>query len=1363
MQRSARPIRAARGGARAARVTWVGWGVAFVLVAWSFLQRPGRTTFDTKFDLTADPGRFLQHTFHLWNPWQNFGELQNQAYGYLFPQGAFFWVLDRAGAADWVAQRLWSALLLLAAYEGCRRLHAALVPGRPLLSILAGVAYATAPRLLGLSGVLSAEVLPTAVLPWMLTPLVLGLRGRWNPWLAGLASGGAALFMGGVNAVENLAVLPVAFLLVMRGVRTSRGRRLALAWAVGVGAASLWWFLPLLVMGRYSPPFLDYIETAAATTRPLGWTNIVRGADHWLAFVNVGGQPWWPGAYDLAVQPALIFLTAAVAAVSLVGLLGKGLPMRGTWIASAALGMALLSVGHAGFAHSPLDAWVRDLLDGPLAALRNVHKVDPLVRLPLALGFANAAAGAQRWLRARGQLPRWTTPVGAVVALTLLAASAAPLFSNSLRKPGWSEVPSPWYDAAAYLEGQGGGGSLVLPGTGFGMQLWGWTIDQPIQGVATTPWAMRSQVPLVPGPTLRFLDSIETRIDDGVGSGALAPTLAGAGVEWVVVRRDLDLYATEAPSPSRVDAALAASPGLELARSFGRYGPLGLPLIDVYHVEQPVPVADAPLRTDVLSAAGGPEDLLTAREVGVLRPGEHALFGGRPPDVVGDGYRRQERQFGRLQDSLGDVLTTSEPYRSSRPVHDYAPAEGQRPVVARYSGLERVVASSSAGYVDALGPIRPEVAPASAVDGDPRTYWQSAPLEDPVGQWLELDLGRPKPLRAVNILVGVDTISGAPVRRIRVDAGDQARVASVNPFTGRVRVPLDGTPVGRVRVTVEDVEGDPSEGVVAIREIGMPGFPVHRTLVVPDSGADASTSFVFRAQAPRRACVPTPLGPTCSVSDYRARLEQLAMRRDFTVHEPGRWRAGGTVTARATTEAMALLDPFGGGIRATASSTLANDLLVAPRFLVDGDLTTPWVADVNDTRPTVRLTWDQPRRLTGLRVSAPPGDYLRPVAAVVRSGGGVTRRVDLRDGGFAAFRPFTSSGVRVRFVPPASVTDRSTSLAVGELGLVGAEDLARPVRPGAPTGAPCGLGPEIVVDGRTYRTEISGTLQDLLAGTPLRWRSCDGPVSLSSGTHHVVVVSTVQYAADRLALRPAGIRPGGTSTRDVVRTSWTPTRQSYEVGGGAAAILRVPQNFNLGWVAETGGRTLQPVAVDGWQQGFEIPAGERASVVLRFAPDQWYRTGLLLGLLSASALVLALGTLAVLEWRSRRRRPTAPEPSPPAGRRRGRTQAATSTSLPRHLLGGAALALLALLAGGPAAAVGVAATTVTFAVARRARARAVVLLTGAVLVVVAGTLTAWRPVAPGIGPDAADALVGLAVGAMFATAVLRPVRRRRGA
>ena len=37
-------------------------------------------------------------------------------------------------------------------------------------------------------------------------------------------------------------------------------------WLAAVVAVALWWLIPLALLGRYSPPFLDWIENAPVTT-----------------------------------------------------------------------------------------------------------------------------------------------------------------------------------------------------------------------------------------------------------------------------------------------------------------------------------------------------------------------------------------------------------------------------------------------------------------------------------------------------------------------------------------------------------------------------------------------------------------------------------------------------------------------------------------------------------------------------------------------------------------------------------------------------------------------------------------------------------------------------------------------------------------------------------------------------------------------------------------------------------------------------------------------------------------------------------------------------------------------------------------
>src|SRR5947208_16037332 len=124
--------------------TWI----VLVLTTLSFLQMPGKTTFDTKLDLAVDPLSFLGRALHLWNPQATSGELQDQAYGYLFPMGPFFSLTQLFGVPMWLAQRAWCALLLCGAYLGLLLLARALDLGTEPTRQVAALAYAMAPRML---------------------------------------------------------------------------------------------------------------------------------------------------------------------------------------------------------------------------------------------------------------------------------------------------------------------------------------------------------------------------------------------------------------------------------------------------------------------------------------------------------------------------------------------------------------------------------------------------------------------------------------------------------------------------------------------------------------------------------------------------------------------------------------------------------------------------------------------------------------------------------------------------------------------------------------------------------------------------------------------------------------------------------------------------------------------------------------------------------------------------------------------------------------------------------------------------------------------------------------------------------------
>src|SRR3712207_1431272 len=96
-------------------------GLSLAMTALCFLQAPGRIIADTKLDLALDPFAFLQRATHLWDAHQAFGQIQNQAVGYLVPMGPFYALGRLLLLPTWVVQRAWIALLLVVSLWGVLR------------------------------------------------------------------------------------------------------------------------------------------------------------------------------------------------------------------------------------------------------------------------------------------------------------------------------------------------------------------------------------------------------------------------------------------------------------------------------------------------------------------------------------------------------------------------------------------------------------------------------------------------------------------------------------------------------------------------------------------------------------------------------------------------------------------------------------------------------------------------------------------------------------------------------------------------------------------------------------------------------------------------------------------------------------------------------------------------------------------------------------------------------------------------------------------------------------------------------------------------------------------------------------------
>ena len=285
------------------------------------------------------------------------------------------------------------------------------------------------------------------------------------------------------------------------------------------------------------------------------------------------------------------------------------------------------------------------MLDGPLAMLRNVHKVDPLVRLPMALGFAHVGMRARpvRPARFRGLVAAGALAVTAGALVVLLVASAQPAFTGDLRKEGWRQIPQAWVRGGRLARRSRGRAPHPGP-PGLRLRPAALGLDdrradpgrgQDVRG------SRAARCRLVPGA-----DHPLPRRPRGTDPGrarqpARSPTPSrGPGIGYVVVRRDLDLFASGAPSPARVDQALARDRrGSSPVARFGSTGFGSQAALVVYTVDRDVPCGRGRRprrRGDHERRAGGRHHRARVRASRRRRPGGHRHRRDPGPGASGD-------------------------------------------------------------------------------------------------------------------------------------------------------------------------------------------------------------------------------------------------------------------------------------------------------------------------------------------------------------------------------------------------------------------------------------------------------------------------------------------------------------------------------------------------------------------------------------------------------------------------------------------------------------------------------------------------------------------------------------------------------
>ena len=1215
------------------------------LVALAFVQSPGETAADTKLDLTQNPGGFLSRALHLWDAQAFFGQLQNQAYGYVFPIGPYFWLGHELGVAGWVLQRLWWGVLLSTAFLGAVRLGRLLGLG-PLARWTAAVAFALSPRLMSTLGPVSVESWPYALAPWVIVPLV-RLRDGGPARRAVALSGVAVLLMGGINAVATgIAALVGACWILLEAHPSIRWRALA-GWTGAVLLATAWIAGPLVLLGKYSPPFLDWIESAAVTTSITDGSATLRGTTDWVAYIATGGGPEWPAGWSLVADRGAVLGTALVAIAGLLGVVAWPGRHRRFLAASVVVGFVLITAPHvvadAPWATGVLADPLRAVLDGVLAPLRNVHKADVWVRLPLSLGVgatvARLVSAARRpssyaW-PARRRVLAAVAAGGAAVAL--LATASPALQGNLTTGRTFVSVPGYWLDTAGWLDAHAAQTrALVVPGSAFGTYLWGESRDEPLQPYARSPWAVRDAVPLSSAGNIRMLDAVESLLSDGRGDPTLAAYLAREGVGYLVVRNDLNRAQSDAPRPSLVHQSLDQSGGFTRVAAFG-------PLLGGYATSELV--ADGGIdgtyqAVEVFRVDGAPADqrvtLSNADSLVALQGESESLLGSTPlatgspavrtadlvagltpaATLVTDSGRRWEVDFGHVHDNRSGTLLPAQAWTLPRPVHDYVVSPRQTGPMLQYGGVTDISASSSRADASSLY-LDPTTGPWAAADGSVFTAWY--PRESDTAAWWQMGFEAPTSLAGAEVTLSWPFGYGSTSLTITTPVG--SRTISVNAADGPVAVPAELGPAASLRLTLRH-----SIGAVGVTSVTVPGVTPTRSLQATGSGTLVDLSMRDGQRSP---CVVR--GPTnCLPSLQRTGEDGSTLDR---------WIATGsvaddlvlTVQPTVSDASGVFAQPLRPFAQARASSTQTTSFAQSARSALDRDPSTAWVASATDRRPTLTLTLPASRRISWLRFDRTLGLAASSPFDVTVSIGGRTFALVTDATGTVRFPATAARSFAVTFTTSTPVysvdttTGARTVLPVGLSELVlGEADAFRLDSPlGLPVVTSCGFGPDVTIDGRTVRTRVSMTMPALVTGGLGRAVPC-GPVGVRAGLHHVVVASSAAFAPVSLRWGAgAGVTSPTTSDGVVTVTTWTSTARSVDVFPAThARLLELGENANAGWVASVAGRSLTPVVVDGWRQAFVVPAGVSGSVEIDFGPERTFHIALILGAILALLLVV---------------------------------------------------------------------------------------------------------------------------------------------
>ena len=656
--------------------------------------------------------------------------------------------------------------------------------------------------------------------------------------------------------------------------------------------------------------------------------------------------------------------------------------------------------------------------------------------------------------------------------------------------------------------------------------------------------------------------------------------------------------------------------------------------------------------------SGGPDALLQLEGQGLLGSRPAVIAGDKLPVAPGlwadtDGQRRADYNFGSTSNSQSFTYTGREvnppddplgggsgPPRQLLPV-----AAAGHQTVAVLTGAQSVTASSAGTWLSES----PQYAPANAFDGNPSTAWAEASPTTPVGQWIQINMGRDVNLPSQ---IGIRLLDDSAIRsvanqlRVTTAAGSATTDTVSTGNVQQVRVKRGWSRWLRITITGASnvVPGNPGAG---ISDVLIPGVTVSSYLETATSTAGArapAQAYSFTQQ------MASPYGQDGQAAG-------TALNRIFTT--PADSGLYASITAMpdpgsALDSLIARLTPHSRSELWVAASSIWDSLpALGPANLFQPGTTMPWLAGAADPQPRLEISWRGRRTIREIVLEPAYGLAAPPIGVLVASPAGA-RLADVGLGGIVQINPPLRTN-RLFLVFAAVSAGAAGNTAAGQPAQLppGLAKIRIPGLTGLHVAVPslrstfqlgCGAGPDIIVDGHPYRTAVSGTLADLIQLSPVQLRLCAkaGELTLPAGRHVLSAASTPDFTVASLALTSSPARQARTTvaSRSLQVASWRADNRMVRIGPGSVSYLEIHENFNPGWTASLNGRSLTAVRLDGWQQAFIVPAGRGGTITLTFAPAGIYHAGII-----AAALALLLLAAVAVGLRSRR------QPRSPAARR----------------------------------------------------------------------------------------------------------------